>query len=138
VNISDSKEYINQYQRSRRAKAKSQGICGTCCSRPARQGLTTCRICGERAKQYCAKSRDNYRNTVLPPQPITCPICGSIPAEFFWHHWNDEIREFGMWICPFCNIIVELEDRGLVDKYRELKRNATHDCGVRMLDRLGA
>jgi len=60
-----------------------------------------------------------------PPLPITCPICGSIPDRFYWHHWEDTHPKLGMWVCPYCNIIVELEDKGLVDRYKELRYEAT-------------
>lgn len=113
----NSKEYTNQYQRARRTRLAKQGMCAMCCARPAEAGFRTCEVCRNKSRQ----GNHIIRGRNKPPQPIICPICESIPSRFFWHHWDDSRPKLGIWVCPYCNIIVELEDRGLVDRYRELK-----------------
>ena len=110
------KEYMRQYQRNRRLRASEKGLCIICTKRPTPEGYKTCKECRH------SSSPRKYAN--LPPKPIICPICESIPDKFYWHHWHDFDQGIGMWLCPYCNIVVELEDKGLVDRYKCLKREA--------------
>lgn len=108
------------YQRKRRAKSRGLGICIHCCCRPATPGFTSCEPCRTAIRirmsiHTKAKLKDR------PDKPDKCPICGDGAGILYWHHWDDEHPSIGIWVCPHCNIIVELEDRGLVERYKELK-----------------
>ena len=131
--MANSKEYIRKYQRSRRIRLASQGICTQCCSRPADVGFTSCGICRANAKARRKHIPTHEGSNPWPPQPIICPICESIPNRFYWHHWVDSHPELGIWVCPYCNIIVELEDKGLVDKYRKVRDEATDNYNNKLL-----
>jgi len=126
------REAMNQYVRERRRAGLARGICPNCQSRPVTTGFKSCVYCREKAKAY---NEANYgiggvKSIVKPPMPIMCPLCESIPTIFYWHHWDDSNRKIGMWLCPYCNHIVELEERGLVDKYRELKSSIIHEYTI--------
>ena len=57
-----------------------------------------------------------------PDKPPVCPLCENTKNKIlYWHHWDDNQPMKGMWLCPHCNAIVELEDRKLVQKYIGLK-----------------
>jgi hypothetical protein len=45
------------YKADQYARAKADGICASCCKRPARAGLTTCETCSARAAETQALTR---------------------------------------------------------------------------------
>jgi len=131
---------MNQYYRLRRQKLSEQGICTQCSKRPATFGFATCEECRTRARNYQRvrhgwtpspnqrrQKRQYHKLVPRPEKPIICPLCGSISTLFYWHHWDDTKPRMGMWLCPYCNHIVELEDRGLVNNYRELRDRITNE-----------
>jgi len=108
---------VNLHQRERRAKCRSLGICIHCCCRPVTLGFSSCELCRNAIKLRMSITRYKDR----PDKPDECPLCGDTSGRFYWHHWDDGHPKVGMWICPHCNLMVELEDRGLVEKYRDLR-----------------
>lgn len=112
---------MNTYQRNRRVRFKSLGICIHCCCRPATSGFSSCELCRTAIKSRMLVNRFADK----PPKPDKCPLCGDGTGRFYWHHWDDNNLRLGVWLCPHCNTIVELEDRDLVQRYRRLKRKLT-------------
>jgi hypothetical protein len=55
------------------------------------------------------------------PWTQICEVCGSELGLRAYHHWDDNKLENGMWLCRYCHIFAENVDRGLVNKYLELK-----------------
>ena len=47
--------------------------------------------------------------------------CEELKRKLFWHHWNDEHPEWGIWVCYRCHAVAERIDKGLHTKYLELK-----------------
>ena len=122
-----SKEYNTPYMREHRRKCKEKGTCIHCCSRHATPGFTSCDVCRD-AIRIRMSGKTRVKILRRPPKPEICPLCeNSDHTVLYWHHWNDSKPEVGMWLCPHCNAMVELDDRELVDKYRELQLDAIAD-----------
>lgn len=43
--MSDRTEYMREYKRQQREKARKAGLCGICCKNKPRKGLATCDAC---------------------------------------------------------------------------------------------
>ena len=133
---------MREYQKARRAKLSSQGMCKCCCSNPATPGFATCDVCRTRSRQHMYNKKPRKRHTGIhskieftkPSKPIICPLCDSIPSQLYWHHWDNNHPELGMWLCPYCNIIVELEEKGLVEKYKKLKEEIIYIYNCKVLE----
>lgn len=50
-----------------------------------------------------------------------CELCGQIPKRLFYHHWDDEHPEWGMWLCTYCHHFAERVDHNNLGKYLQLK-----------------
>ena len=63
-----------------------------------------------------------------------CEVCGrkleNKKGQFAYHHWDDEFRECGIYLCCTCHSMAEGIDKGLGDTYIRLK-------AVILLDKLG-
>jgi hypothetical protein len=55
------------------------------------------------------------------PWTQICEVCGSELGLRAYHHWDDNHYDNGMWLCRYCHIFAENVDRGLVQKYLDLK-----------------
>ena len=51
-----------------------------------------------------------------------CELCGKESLKLEYHHWDDDNPELGIWVCYRCHRTVEGADKGLVQKYFELKQ----------------
>ena len=66
-----------------------------------------------KTKSYKVKKR---------PRPLACEICGREPKKrLYWHHWDDEHLERGIWCCGGCHIGAEFFDNEKALKYQGLK-----------------
>lgn len=52
-----------------------------------------------------------------------CEICGRTVKRLDYHHWNDDKPEYGIWLCLTCHAMVECIDKGLGNKYTELRNS---------------
>jgi len=60
------------------------------------------------------------------PRPDYCELCKMAPYGKWkllnWHHWNPEVPELGLWLCPPCHWFAGGVERGLsTERYLELK-----------------
>ena len=58
----------------------------------------------------------------------SCEICNKTDCRLDYHHWNDDNPAIGLWLCRSCHWHAEAYERGLINKYLELKGqlNLTH------------
>jgi len=73
-------------------------------------------------------------------RPDRCELCDKNPKNpLNWHHWNDKHLEWGLWLCWRCHWFAERVERGLVEKYLELKKWATEETrsGYSERERIG-
>ena len=58
-------------------------------------------------------------------RPSNCELCGKLARlhekSLYWHHWDDDHLEWGLWLCNRCHIGSEFVEGGLDAKYKELK-----------------
>ena len=84
--------------------------------------------------QYRVHTTINGVNKRYPVNKRACPnlceLCerdklqSGRAIKLYWHHWNDDKLEMGLWLCRSCHQFVEiLEYKGttFVAKYMELK-----------------
>lgn len=83
-------------------------------------------------KQYF---RENYIHTVRghirgkkrPRPDDICELCNAKVTVLHYHHYDDDLTEYGIWVCRPCHRFVEAVDSGDVQerlsKYTELKRS---------------
>jgi len=54
-----------------------------------------------------------------------CEMCGRTYEDdrnkFHYHHWNDDVIRYGLWLCARCHWVAEGVDSGLVPIYLKLK-----------------
>lgn len=50
-----------------------------------------------------------------------CEICGKHVTKLDYHHWNDDMPEYGLWICAKCHKQCERIEKGIGKKYVQLK-----------------
>lgn len=53
------------------------------------------------------------------PKDGRCEICGQKSKRLFYHHWNDENLNMGIWVCFNCHQLAELIDKNYFSKYGE-------------------
>jgi len=51
-----------------------------------------------------------------------CEMCDRTSKRLVYHHWNDSDFSQGVWICVSCHNIAHGVEKGLADKYLNLKR----------------
>ena len=65
------------------------------------------------------------------PKDDACELCGRLIKRLGYHNWDDEILEFGLWLCETCHNAAEVFERGLIDKYVQLKEEASKEVCMR-------
>lgn len=51
-------------------------------------------------------------------RPNSCELCGKTAKLLFYHHWDSEQPELGIWLCSDkCHSFAEAVDEGYMDKY---------------------
>jgi len=61
-------------------------------------------------------------------RPETCELCHEAHITLYWHHWNDQHPELGLWLCSRCHRFGEGVDYGLDSgSYLELKHKFTSE-----------
>jgi len=64
-----------------------------------------------------SSKRSNHKR----PKPDYCELCQG-GNRLCWHHWDDNDRRKGIWVCTVCHMFVEGVDKGRdVEKYLLLK-----------------
>ena len=51
----------------------------------------------------------------------TCEICGRVVNRLDYHHWDNNRPELGIWVCRSCHRGCGFSDKGLHNKYIELR-----------------
>ena len=63
---------------------------------------------------------DNTSLTTLPsilkylqrrPHAVTCGLCGAYNERLYYHYWDKDHIDIGVWVCSSCRIIAENADR---------------------------
>jgi len=66
------------------------------------------------------------------PRPSNCEICGSLAIfherSLYWHHWDNNHLEWGLWLCNWCHMGAEFIEKERDKRYRELKE--TVECST--------
>jgi len=60
------------------------------------------------------------------PRPERCELCNSSPvSHWYWHHWDDDHLNWGLWLCWTCHMFAEALEKGLdashIQRYFNLK-----------------
>lgn len=75
-------------------------------------------------KKWIKCNKRNY------PLDNACQLCGKTNTKLFYHHWDNEHLEFGIWICNKCHWITEGLDlpnyEQLKNKYLNFKEVISH------------
>lgn len=128
---------ITKRQREKRNRNAVKGLCR--CGR-VREGenFKNCRTCRERVKvcykKNQTKRRDQFLHTVNGyfrvskrryPDDGKCELNGENGKRLVYHHWDEEDRGKGVWLCNMCHLFVGTVDKGwhlgMADKYLKLK-----------------
>lgn len=67
-------------------------------------------------------------------RPDSCELCGK-NTKLAYHHWNDDILVFGMWLCYGCHMRAEKIEHGWMERYEDyliLRDNLDMTFGIDM------
>ena len=83
-----------------------------------------------RRQNYTRVTIDGVRKNIIvrkrPRPDSSCELCHNFTSRLVYHHWDDEHREYGMWLCLSCNNGVELIERlgsGVIELYLSFKKS---------------
>jgi len=51
-----------------------------------------------------------------------CEMCEKLPKRLVYHHWDETDFSQGIWVCQSCHNLAHGVEKGLTDKYLNLKR----------------
>lgn len=54
-------------------------------------------------------------------KPDSCELCGRVVRRLNYHHWDNSDLSKGVWLCGTCHYTAEASDKGMAEKYTELK-----------------
>lgn len=72
-------------------------------------------------RKYSLIVNGKHRRVNKRPRPEECELCSWEHKVLHYHHWDDDKPELGIWVCGRCHTIVGGFERGITDKYLELK-----------------
>ena len=70
------------------------------------------------------------------PEGALCELCGREAKLLSYHHWDDEVPEFGLWLCTICHKIAEALEVGVADKYNQLKQEVSREVALEKVSSL--
>lgn len=65
------------------------------------------------------------------PNDGACELCDRVIRRLGYHHWDDEVPKFGLWLCETCHNAAEVFERGLIDRYVQLKDKVSREVCIR-------
>lgn len=65
------------------------------------------------------------------PKPSNCELCNKsiepYGEKLYWHHWDNEHLELGLWLCYYCHRVGNIVEKGEDKRYLELKEKAIRE-----------
>jgi hypothetical protein len=61
------------------------------------------------------------------PRPAVCELCEKVRKRLYYHHWDDEDVNKGLWLCGQCHRFVTRIERGDVPRYLMLKERISEE-----------
>lgn len=137
-----NRKRINENRRKRQSKWVKAGLCSQCGNIREDSDFLTCRPCRSNGKaKYNPQYHRNYqRNFMLGtlsngkkvnirvnkrvyPKDKRCEIGEEISKRLVYHHWDNLDLSKGIWVCLNHHRFAEDVDKGLVQRYLDLKRS---------------
>lgn len=94
-------------------------------------------------EEWIKKRRERDRRTILHlsngkrirglnkrSRPDDCELCNEDHRMLYYHHWDDNNYNIGLWLCHRCHYKVEWIENGFKDfanKYHSLKKSVEAD-----------
>lgn len=57
-------------------------------------------------------------------------LCNNSGRRLYYHHWDDNNMNMGMWICGHCHTFAEWVEKGWSMKYQKLKETIESEMQV--------
>jgi predicted amidophosphoribosyltransferase len=124
-------EISNSYMQNLRKHRKENNLCSRC-GKKKEEGAGYCEKCRIEVRNYHRRrsigTTSGYfgkLNKRLYPKDQKCELCNRVKKRLPYHHWDDNNKSKGIWVCNRCHTVVTYIEEGIekqvVSNYKYLK-----------------